>query len=107
MKITPVKTIYLVSTPFKMDSDKGELLERILDKKLIVTGIKKDDLNLIEVTTTRGDEVYTPKTIRLEVDSRYMSKEKLEKILSKAIDEVRVMFLKDNIELTKTILAKD
>lgn len=107
MKLTPVQTIYLVSTPFDRESKKGEMLAKILCGRIIISGIKKSDLESIVITTTVADAIVTPKIIRLEVDSRYLSAAKLEKIMAKAINEVRVMFMKENKHLAEILLAKD
>lgn len=107
MKITPVKTIYLVSTPFDRKTKKAEMLTEILCGRIIISGIKKSDLESIVITTTIADALTTPKIIRLEVDSRHLSAAKLEKILTKAINEVRVMFTKENKHLAEILLNQN
>ncbi len=96
MKIQAVQTIYVISLPFKSESKKGEILQKILNGKIIFSEIKKEDLSSIRIATTQADFLYAPKTIRLEVDSRHISKEKLEKILNKILDEIKVLFSPTN-----------
>lgn len=104
MKIHPIQSIVAVTVPFKTGSDKRIMLELILQGEVIVSGINKQDLASINISTTVADGIYTPKTIRIEIDSRYLSLKQVEQIFKKAISETKVMFLKDNIHLTKQIL---
>lgn len=104
MKIHTIQTIAAVSVPFKIKSDKRKLLHLIIDGYVIVSGINRKDLGSIRISTTRADDIFTPKTIRVEIDSRYLTLEKVEQVFQKAISEVNVMFLKENIHLTKQIL---
>lgn len=106
MKIYPIQTTYLVSLPFKYNSKKGIIFHLILQGNVRISGLKMDDLSSIEVVTTKGDALYTPKHVRLTVDSRYISETKLEKILSEIISEVKILFEKDNIHLANKILKE-
>lgn len=104
MKIHPIQSIVAVTVPFKIGSDKRKLLHLILGGYVLVTGINKKDLDLFRISTTRADDIFTPKTIRVEIDSRYLTQKKVEQIFQKAISETNILFLKDNIHLTKQIL---
>lgn len=106
MKIHSIQTTYLISLPFKYNSKKGIIFHLILQGNVIIHGLSKLELACIRITTTKGDCLYTPKKIRLEVDSRYMSETKLEKTLSKIISEVNILFEKDNIHLANKILKE-
>lgn len=106
MKIYPIQTTYLVSLPFKYNSKKGIILHLILQGNVRISGLRMNDLSSIEAVTTKADSIYTPKHIRLTVDSRYISETKLKKILSKIISEVNILFEKDNIHLANKILGE-
>ncbi len=104
MKIHPIQSIVAVTVPFKTGSDKRIMLELILQGEVIVSGINKQDLASINISTTVGDAIFTPRTIRIEIDTRYLSQKKVEQIFQRAISETNVMFLKDNIHLAKQII---
>lgn len=106
MKIKIIETTYLISLPFNYDSKKGIVFGLILEGNVLISGIKKDDLKLIRIVTTRGDSIFTPKNIRLTVDSRYLKEDKLKNIIEKIISEVKILFTKDNIHLTNKILSE-
>jgi hypothetical protein len=104
MKTHLIESIYVISIPFKYNSERGKLFHLILGGLIIISGIKKQDISLIETITTKGDNIYNPKTVRVRVISRHISLEKVEKIINNIISEVKVMFEKTNIENTKIIL---
>ncbi len=106
MKIHPISSTYIISLPFKYNSEKGKLFHIIMGKEMIVSGIKKTELECVEIRTTKADAIYTPKNIRVEVDSRYMSLEKLQKLLKKVLFEIDVLFNKSNISNTKKFLKE-
>jgi hypothetical protein len=106
MKIYPISATYLISLPFKYNSERGKLFHLIISKKIIISDIKKKDLELLRICTTKGDTIFTPKKIRVEVDSRYLSLEKLEKLIKRIVFEVDVCFHKSNILNTKKILSE-
>jgi len=104
MKTNVISSVYLTTIPFSMYSNKRKIFESIIQGELIVSGITKSDLYSIRLTTTVGDSIFRKKTIRAEVDSRYVSLEKYNEIIEKAISETNILFLPDNIHLTKKIL---
>lgn len=104
MKIKPITTVYLITAPFKITKGKGALLYLILSKKVIISGVKSADLTWITLRTTKADSIFTPRMVRVEIDSRYLSLDKVEKIFTQIFKEIQAMFHKDNMQLTNKIL---
>lgn len=106
MKIHPVSAIYVISLPFKCNSDRSKLFHLLMEGRIIVSGITKSELSFIKLCTTNADNIYAPKTVRVQVNSRYLSLEQLQKLMKKVLFEVQVMFHESNISNTKKILQK-